>query len=130
MNATMTRPVLLTAIHVLAGAFAQLPLKVDINSAGAKHPAYGPKSAALYYIGQLLQSPAVSAALSVCAGGLVVRMMALSRLPSSFGHSFQALTYVLVPLGSMRLLGESVSLLCWVGIPAISFGVLSVAASQ
>ena len=88
MNATTTRPVLLTAMHVFAGAFVGLPLKVDNNSAGVNHPAYGRKSAALYYIGQLLHCPAVSAALSLCAAGFVVRTTAFSRLPSSFRDSF------------------------------------------
>ena len=121
------RSVLLVVMVVLAGACAQLLMKVGINSIS---PQSNSASDPLFFFWQLLRNPAIWAALMLYAVGLPAWMVALSRLPLSFAYSLQALTYFLVPLGSFWLLGESISLLRWVGIGVICLGILIVAISQ
>ena len=120
------RSVLLVVMVVLAGACAQLLMKFGINSVSSESNS---ASDPLFLFRQLLRNPAVWAALMLYAGGLAAWMVALSRLSLSFAYSFQALTYFLVPLGSIWLLGEFISLLRWVGIGVICLGILIVAIS-
>ncbi len=130
INLVTSGSLLLVVLVVLAGACAQVLMKVGLNAASMRYPTSTLPSDPLLFIGRLVHTPAIWAALFLYAAGLVVWMVALSRLPLSFAYSFQALTYLLVPLGSMWLLGEAISLTRWSGIVIICLGIVIVAISR
>lgn len=101
-----------------------------VNSVSLRILDSNPSGGTLFFIGQLLLTPTVWVALSMYAVGLVIWMLALRRVSLNFAYSFQALTYLLVPIGSIWVLGESVSLLRWGGIIVICLGICIVAISQ
>ena len=58
--------------------------------------------------------------------GFIVWLIVLSKLDLSYAYGFLALTYVLIPLMSWLVLGESIPAFRWVGIGGVCISVLIV----
>jgi multidrug transporter EmrE-like cation transporter len=124
VNMIALRSIVLVILVVVAGASAQVLLKSGINAASANLG--GDISDKSQLFRELLRSPQIWLALFLYAGGLAVWMVALTQLPLNFAYSFQALTYVLVPVASVLWLNEPIPGPRWVGILVICVGIVIV----
>jgi multidrug transporter EmrE-like cation transporter len=122
------RSIVLVVLVVVAGASAQVLLKSGINAASANLGGDISDKAQLF--GQLLHSPQIWLALFPYAAGLAVWMVALTQLPLNFAYSFQALTYVLVPVASVLWLSEPIPSPRWVGILVICVAIVIVGVTR
>ncbi len=112
---TMTH--LLIAIPVILLAFGQVLLKRQAAVAGAS-PAGG-----LDYLKSLLAQPAFWLAVALAGASFVAWMLVLRRVPLSIAYPFVSLSFPLVALLSVVVLGERVGALQLVGLGLIVAGV-------
>ena len=108
---------LLIAIPVILLAFGQVLLKRQAAVAGAS-PAGG-----LDYLKSLLAQPAFWLAVALAGASFVAWMLVLRRVPLSIAYPFVSLSFPLVALLSVVVLGERVGALQLVGLGLIVAGV-------
>lgn len=75
-------------------------------------------------VSDLLFSPILLAALILYGGMSVIWLVVLRQVDLSKAYPFVALTFVVVPLASVRLLGETVSPRYWAGVALILTGIV------
>lgn len=80
-------------------------------------------SAQLNYLVAMFTDPWVLSGLVAVALGGACWMLAIERLEVGFAYPFMALSFVLVPLGSMLLFGEAMPKLQWLALGLIIAGV-------
>ena len=111
---------------VLLNAGAQLLLKAGTNAVGA----FEYSSANIIPIGwKLATEPHIIGGLGCYVISVVVWIMALSRVPVSIAYPMLSFGYVINAIAAHYLLGESVSVVRWLGIGFIVLGVWLVARS-
>jgi drug/metabolite transporter (DMT)-like permease len=110
-------PYLQIGISVLLNAAAQIFIKIG----AAEIP-----NQALFAISSLF-SLAMWLGIIAMVLALVSWLYALRSVPLTVAFTLAAGTQVLVPLGSWVFLGEQISLIRWMGIFLVTFGVLVVA---
>ncbi len=84
----------------------------------------------LAYFTKLLTNPSVFGGLILYFFSALLWLLLLTKLDVSYVQPILALTYVVTPIFAIVFLGESVSLMRWVGIGIIISGVVLVALSQ
>lgn len=110
---------------VSLGVLGQFLIKRGLNSLGKLDFAAGLVVAYL----KVFLSPLVVLGLGVYFLGVFFWLYALSKVDLSYAYPFVSLSYVLVILASVFLLGEQVTPLRWLGVAAICAGVVLVARS-
>jgi drug/metabolite transporter (DMT)-like permease len=110
-------PYLQIAISVFLNAAAQIFIKI-----GAAETSNQP----LFLISSLF-SGAMWLGILAMVLALFSWLYALRSVPLTIAFTLAAGTQVLVPLGSLVFLGEQISLVRWIGIFLVTFGVLVVA---
>jgi drug/metabolite transporter (DMT)-like permease len=80
----------------------------------------------LTYVFTSLLDPLVLLSLFLAFAGALSWIAAVSRLPLSAAYPFQSLTLVFTVMGTVLLFGESVSTTRWMGIAAVTVGLLLV----
>jgi drug/metabolite transporter (DMT)-like permease len=78
---------------------------------------------------KIFLSPFVILGIALYFIAVLFWLYALSKLDLSYAYPFLALTYVLVALASLFFLHEHISILRWIGILAIFFGVILISRS-
>jgi drug/metabolite transporter (DMT)-like permease len=103
---------------IVMAACGHLLIKHGLNGA----PVAGDMTVAGRLFAYLLQ-PLVIAGLTVYASGTLLWIAAVSKLDISYVYPLSALNYVVVTLGGLWLLGETVSFERWAGIFVVMSGV-------
>ena len=114
---------ILTAVTI--GVAGQVFIKIGLNSLGDIDFS---KSLIGSY-GKIFLSPFIILGTFTYFFSVLFWLYALSKVDLSFAYPFLALSYVLIILVSRCFLGENVSLIRWVGVLVICFGVLLIAKS-
>ena len=78
---------------------------------------------------RILLSPYVMVGTLTYCISIFFWLYALTKVELSYAAPFLALTYIFIVLASWMFLGESVSLMRWVGVIVVSVGVLIVSLS-
>ena len=119
----MNRAWAFVAFTLAATVAGQLLLKWALTRRGA-----GPHgvSGMLHYVFSSLLDPLVILSLCLAFAAALAWIAAVSRLPLSAAYPFQSLTLVFTVMGTVLLFGESVSTTRWMGIAAVSLGLLLV----
>ena len=119
----MSRAWLFVVFTLAATVSGQLLLKWAVTRRGV-----GPHSASdmIHYVFGSLLDPLVILSLCLAFAAALSWIAAVSRLPLSAAYPFQSLTLVFTVLGTVLLFGESVSTSRWVGVAAVTFGLLLV----
>ncbi|MBI1730867.1 EamA family transporter [Candidatus Acetothermia bacterium] len=116
----MTREYLYVGLAVVFTAISQISMKRGMNEIGSLP---GELQLVLPYLGKILQN------LNVLSGilfGLIAAISWLSALPKvqlSYAYPILSLTFVLVALLSALVFKEEISLMQWLGIAVIIFGI-------
>jgi multidrug transporter EmrE-like cation transporter len=114
-------------LHVLM-VFAVLALTVYgqlvMKARALAHAGPAGQSGKLHYLASMLSDVAVLTCLGAAALAAILWMLAIERLEVSFAYPFMALSFVLVPLGSMVVFGERVPPMQFVGLGLIVVGVV------
>lgn len=109
--------IIISIIVVVAG---QILIKKCLNNIGDIDFASGFISAYL----KIFLNPLALLGIFLYALGVLFWVYALSKLELSYAYPFLALTYVLVALSSTIFLHEHISMIRWIGIITICFGVI------
>ena len=120
----MEKAFALVLVNVVLSVAGQICLKVgmvQIGRIGREQIAY-PVDLAL----RIFTSPLVLVALVLYGSAFTLWTIVLSRIQLSVAYPALALIYVLIPLASWLVLGESVSTRQWIGIVVICLGVFLV----
>lgn len=107
---------------VVLAAVAQLTLKYGMNQVGAIGRAELGSPAATVL--RIVKQPAVIGGLALFGLSALFWMVVLSRTSLSFAYPFAALTYVLILLFDLLVLGEPVPGLRWGGVLLIIGGLI------
>ena len=102
-------------------ATAHILLKIGMNQVGEVNVEALKTPGKL--VGQLVTTPAILAAIPVCAISNVGWLVVLSRLNLSVAYPFLASLYIFLPILSMLFLSETLSAQHWAGIVVIGIGV-------
>ena len=113
---------------VVIGAIGQLCIKSGVNQIGYIEVDLLQNPVRTLYM--ILSTPLILVAIPLYAAGYLLWVIVLSRHNLSFAYPLLALNFVLVPLASRLLLGETVEMRQWVGIGLIMVGVVVVLTSQ
>jgi drug/metabolite transporter (DMT)-like permease len=116
----------LICLSIATGVAGQTAIKFGITQAGAGGSA---SSGLLAVVTLIFRSPFVFLGLLLYALGALAWIAVLGRLDLSLAYPFVALNFVLIPLASHLLLGESIPGMRWIGIACICLGVLIIARS-
>ncbi len=116
----------LIALSVAMGVGGQTVIKLGVSQPFAVSLEANPLSVVLF----ILRSPLVLLGLVMYGVGALSWVVVLSRMDLSYAYPFLALNFVLVALIAQLLLGESVTLVRWLGIAVICAGILLVAGSS
>lgn len=76
-----------------------------------------------HFLGSLLVTPYFWAALAIYGATTVLWVFVLSRVPLSSAMPFVALTFVIIPIIGVVVLGEKLNFLYWFGVALIVAGV-------
>ena len=79
------------------------------------------------FIGSLLVSPYFWPALAIYGATTILWVFVLSRVPLSSAMPFLALTFVIIPIIGVVVLGEKLNILYWLGVAFIMAGVYTTA---
>jgi len=109
------------SISSLIFVSSQILIKYGINRVGEKH--------GIQFLISSLKSPFVLSGLFLSGIGAIVWLFILSKYELSYSVLILSITYVLFLFGSQFFLGESVSLLRWIGAMLIIVGVYIVTKS-
>jgi len=112
-------------VSIIIGALGQVWIKKGINNLGQLDFS----SALINTYLKVFLSPYVLLGIFVYYIGVFFWLYALSKVDLSFAFPFVSLSYVLVFFLSWWFLGEHISILRWIGIMTICFGVLIVGKS-
>ena len=118
------RVAFLLLLEIVIGVGGQLCLKVGMEQVQAQGLAEFARPQIWW---RVFTTPAIIVAVPLYLAAFLVWLVVLSRLKLSLAYPLKAATYVLVPLASWLVLGEEISGGRWLGILAISAGVLLVA---
>lgn len=113
---------------VVIGAIGQLCIKSGVNQIGYIEVDLSQNPVRTLYM--ILSTPLILVAIPLYVAGYLLWVIVLSRHNLSFAYPLLALNFVLVPLASRLLLGETVEMRQWVGIGLIMVGVVVVLTSQ
>ena len=112
-------------IAVLLGVVGQLLVKRGLNLLGEIDFSRGLFASYL----KIFTSPVVIIGTLSYTSSIFFWLYALSKVNLSFAYPILALSYVLVVIASRLFLGEDISLLRWVGVGVICFGVFLISRS-
>lgn len=112
-------PTLMVSAVLALTVYAQLMMKARALA----HAVATSDANRLKYLASMLGDPGVISCFVAAALAAVFWMLAIERLEVSFAYPFMALSFVLVPLGSMLLFGERVPPIQLMGLGLIVAGV-------
>jgi drug/metabolite transporter (DMT)-like permease len=112
----------LILVSVLLGVGGQLTLKMGMTQVGRIDGAA--LAEPFQIVGRVLATPMVLAGLGLYVLGAAVWLTVLSRVPLSLAYPVLALSYVVTPIVSWMVLGESIPSMRWIGLGTICLGVL------
>ena len=116
-------PAILTSVIMIV--IAQLFVKRGLNLLGTVEFSTGITRA--YF--KIFSSPLIIIGIIVYTIAVFFWLFGLSKVDLSFAYPFLALSYVLVILASLVILGEYISPLRWIGLAVICIGVLIISRS-
>ena len=119
-------PRFLIAICVLTSAAGQLSMKLGMQRIGLETMTKDPPVAILV---RAVQVPEVLLGLGLYAIGAASWLLVLSRAQLSYAYPLLGSIHILIVVGSAVFLGESVSLVRYVGATLIALGIWLVASS-
>jgi multidrug transporter EmrE-like cation transporter len=112
-------PLLMVFAVLALTVYGQLMMK----SRALAHAAPVGEAGKLQYLVSMFSDVGVLSCLSAAVLAAVLWMLAIERLEVSYAYPFMALSFVLVPLGSMVLFGERLPPLQVLGLGLIVMGV-------
>ena len=118
-------PIVLILIGVLFTATGQIFIKKALNSLGNGDPSIGIFA---FYL-KVFLSPLVVLGAFLYFISIFFWLYALSKVDLSFAYPFISLSFVVILLFSFWFLGEAISLLRWIGVFIICFGVFLISRS-
>ena len=124
VTTTMSTSLPLILLSMLLGVGGQLTLKIGMMQVGRIDAAA--LTAPIQIAARVLATPMVLAGLGLYVVGAAVWLTVLSRMPLSLAYPVLAVTYVVTPIVSWLVLGESIPSARWVGLATICLGVLIV----
>jgi len=112
-------------ISMFLGVVGQVFIKKGLNSLSTLNFSSGLVASYL----KIFFTPFIILGLLLYSLGVFFWLYALSKVDLSFAYHFVSLSYVLVLIFSWWFLGESISLLRWVGVFSICLGVFLISKS-
>lgn len=115
-------PIVSIIVAVIIGIGGQLLIKKGLNS-------IGDLDFSGHFIGSYLKifsSPYNISGVLIYFSSAFFWLYGLSKVNLSYAYPFLALSYVLILLGSWAFLGENITLLRWIGVFVICFGIFLV----
>jgi multidrug transporter EmrE-like cation transporter len=123
------KPFLLVLAAPVVGTIGQIFLKLGMRQIG-NITLLELKNNTLPLVLSIFSNPWILLAIPLYAGGFIIWLIILSKFNLSFAYPFLALSFVMVPLLSLLILGEYISLLRWVGILVIFSGIVIIGFSN
>ena len=117
----MFRTLLLIFAGVIICTVGQVMMKIGMNRIG--EISLNDLSGTII---KVTTSPLLILAMFLYVIGFCIWLVVLSRANLSMAYPILALSYAMVPLAAWGILGEPISLIRWIGILIICFGILVV----
>ena len=118
-------PILGILISIMMGAVGQIFIKKGLNDLGGLDFSIGLVSS----YARMFFSPSILVGIVVYFCGVFFWLYGLSKVELSYAFPFVSLSYLVVFILSWLFLGENISLLRWIGLATICFGVYMVGRS-
>jgi len=110
------------------GTLGQMFLKVGMSQIGSiKRSDF---DSPISFMLSVFTNPWIIMAIPLYFCGFILWLIVLSKLDLSYAYGFLALTYVLIPLISWLILGESIPAFRWVGIGGVCICVLIIGVAR
>lgn len=106
---------------IIAQPIAQMLEKKGMNAVGAIS-GIGGNTGLLAKFWTIVTNPYIVGGVALSAFGLFCWLIALSHFKVSYLYPFGAISYIILALLSLVVLGESISLVRWLGIGVIVIG--------
>ena len=116
----LTGPHALLALSIVTAVVSQMLFRAGVGSIGKLTLT---REALPSELLKIITSPAVMVGLLLYSLGFLAWLSAMSRLGLSYVYPFTSVNYVLVLLMSWLIFNEPLSLLRWLGVAVIIFGV-------
>jgi len=123
------KSLLLVLTAPIIGTLGQMFLKFGMREVG-EVTLLELKNNTLSTLLSMLSNPWILIAMPLYAGGFILWLIILSKFNLSFAYPFLALSFVLVPLVSLLILDEYISIMRWVGIFVIFSGIVIIGFSN
>ncbi len=112
---------LYVALTVVLTVYGQLVIKWQVLAAGAFPEAPGEK---MLFLARLLVNPWIISALAAALAAALTWMAAMTKLDLSHAYPFMSTVFVLVPVASVLLFHEPVTMPKVIGLALIILGII------
>jgi multidrug transporter EmrE-like cation transporter len=123
------KSIFLVLMAPIIGTVGQIFLKFGMRQVG-QITLFELKNNTLSVLLSILSNPWILLAIPLYVGGFIFWLIILSKFNLSFAYPFLALSFVMVPLLSLLILGEHISILRWTGIIVILLGIVIIGFSK